>query len=336
MEQYGLKKIELNKLMSSIMNEYDIVAPVEANKQKQHARSLFKKISDPEEISLKKKTYFPVKGFFFRSEETLFEFDGNKIVDPKVELKETVFFGLRKCDLNGIMHQDMVFLDKNTDPFYKARRDASTLIGYHCKEGDEYCFCESFELKDFFDLMFYEKEEEYIVEIGSEKGRVIIDKYSSYFNKKEDILTEEDRKIKNKKRLDSQEIKDMYNDKDWERGSDKCIACGACNFLCPNCHCFSIRDDVNLDLKTGKRVRVPASCQLKHFTRVAGDHIFRESKVSRFKHRIYHQIQYFKERHGLTFCTGCGRCIEGCPAKIDWVEIINQMKSQTKIDEMKR
>ena len=131
---------------------------------------------------------------------------------------------------------------------------------------------------------------------------------------------------KNKKKLKTTDIKDKYDSKDWEKGADKCLACGACNFLCPNCHCFTIEDDINFDLKTGERIRKPASCQLKHFTRVAGDHIFRDNKLARFKHRIYHQIQYFKDRHDIVFCTGCGRCIEGCPARIDWVDdIINKM-----------
>jgi ferredoxin len=161
---------------------------------------------------------------------------------------------------------------------------------------------------------------------GSKKGEALIRQYKSLFKIAKDEITSQDKKIINKKKLNTLDIKDSYHSDDWKKGADKCLACGACNFLCPNCHCFSIEDEVDFDLKTGKRVRKPASCQLRHFTRVAGDHVFRDSKLSRFKHRIYHQIEYFKERHDVVFCTGCGRCIEACPAKIDWVEIINDMK----------
>ena len=105
----------------------------------------------------------------------------------------------------------------------------------------------------------------------------------------------------------------------------QCIGCGACTIVCPTCACFDIDDYSELDLASGRRVRTWDSCQLKPFTRVAGNHIFRDTRVERFKHRIYHQIQYFKERHDEVFCTGCGRCIRGCPTKIDWVEAINKL-----------
>jgi len=325
MRQFSVKKGVFADFVGGVVKKYDLIAPIEGSKQKKVNRPFFKKIDTAEQIFLDKKTYFPVKNYFSHSNEVLFEFDGNKIKDPKIDVKKKVFFGVRKCDLNGIMHQDILFLEENEDPFYKARRDASLLIGYHCKEGDDYCFCNSFELKDFYDLMFYDKGKEFAVEVGSEKGEEFVKEFSKFF-KEADIITDEDKKIVNKKELKTTDIASHYHSDDWKKGADKCLSCGACNFLCVNCHCFDISDDVNFDLKTGKRVRKPASCQLRSFTRVAGEHIFRDTKIARFKHRIYHQIQYFKDRHDVVFCTGCGRCIEACPAKIDWVEIINEMK----------
>jgi len=326
MQQFTLKKADFEGFVAKVMEKSDFIAPVIGNPDKSNSKSLFKKINSASEIVLDKKSYFPVKGFFFDPEETLFEFNGNKIIDPKISMKQKVFFGVRRCDLNGIMHQDTVFLEESEDPFYKARRCSSILIGYHCKKGDDYCFCQSFDLADFFDLMFYDKGDDYAVEVGSEKGQDFIKKFTDFFSEAENTITDEDKKTANKIKLNNTDIRDKYDSEDWKKGADKCISCGACNFLCPNCHCFTIEDDVNFDLKTGRRIRKPASCQLKHFTRVAGDHIFRDEKTARFKHRIYHQIQYFKDRHDVIFCTGCGRCIEGCPAKIDWVEIINEMK----------
>ncbi len=326
MGQYLLKKVDFEKFVNSVIKSHSLVAPVESHSGKKHSKSYFTKIKDASEIFLDKKTHYPIKGFFFHPEETLFEFDCNKIKDPNIDTTPIVYFGVRRCDLNGIMHQDIVFLEEHEDPFYNARRDAALLIGYHCKEGDDYCFCNSFELKDFYDLMFYDKGDNYGVEVGSEKGEEFLKEFSDFFVESEGIVTEEDKKIINKKELKNLDIKDYYHSETWKKGADKCLSCGACNFLCVNCHCFDISDDVNFDLKTGKRVRKPASCQLRSFTRVAGEHIFRDSKLARFKHRIYHQIQYFKDRHDEVFCTGCGRCIEGCPAKIDWVEIINEFK----------
>ena len=326
MPQYALKKEDFGRFANAVIKKYDFIAPVIGNEEKKVSKSFFRKINSAEEIYLEKIAYYPVKSFFFDAEETIFEFKGQRVIDPKLKLRERVFFGLRRCDLNGIWHQDVVFLDENKDPFYKARRDVSLLIGLHCREGNEYCFCNSFELKDFFDLMFYDKGDIYAIETGTEKGEKFVKEFPAFFKAVENIITEEDKKIINKKKLNSIDIKELYSREEWKQGADICLSCGACNFLCPNCHCFDINDVVNFDLKTGKRIRNPASCQLRSFTRVAGDQIFRNARLARFKHRIYHQIQYFKDRHNVVFCTGCGRCIEGCPVRIDWVNIINGMR----------
>lgn len=329
MKQYLLNKKRFDRFFKAVVKSYDFIAPVRGDPTKQDSKSMFSKVKDSKEIFLGKiTTYFPAKYLFFDKKEVMFEFKGNKIIDPKLKLRQRVIFGLRRCDLNGIKHQDIVFIEeaKEVDPFYKKRRDASLLIGYHCKEGDEYCFCNSVELVDFFDLMFYDKGKKYVVEVGSVKGKEFIEKYRKYFKETGEVITEEDRKIVNYKKLDSVHIKEIYYRPEWKELSKKCLSCGACNHLCPNCHCFDIYDEVDFDLKTGRRVRVPESCQLKPFTRVAGDHIFRESRLARFRHRIYHQIEYFRDRHNIIFCTGCGRCIRGCPVRIDWVKGINDMK----------
>jgi|TARA_B100001971_G_scaffold195842_1_gene203067 hypothetical protein len=109
MQQYTLKKSDFKEFVAKVMEKNDFIAPVTGNPQKTPAKSIFKKISDPKEIFLDKNSYFPVKSFFFDPKETLFKFDGNKIIDPKINIKQKVFFGVRKCDLNGVMHQDIVF-----------------------------------------------------------------------------------------------------------------------------------------------------------------------------------------------------------------------------------
>jgi sulfhydrogenase subunit beta (sulfur reductase) len=324
MQQYILKKEDFGKFVDLVSNNYDFFAPVKEDEKKVISRTKYELINDYRKINLSQNTMLPVKYFFFDKKETLFYYDSENVIDPKIKIKKRILFGLRKCDLNGIYHQDLVFLDENEDPFYKYRREQTTLIGFHCKEGDSYCFCNSFPLKDDIqDIMVFDKGNYYIFEVNTDKGKSVIDLVGELVSKTQNILTDEDRKTKNIKELKKTDIKDIFKNNIWKELSEKCLSCGACTNLCPNCHCFTILDESNLDLKTGERFRVPASCQLRSFTRVAGDHVFRESRVSRYKHRIYHQIQYFRERHGVIFCTGCGRCIRGCPTKIDWVEGIN-------------
>lgn len=327
MQQFVMKKEAFASFVNKVMEKRDFVAPVRGRAEDHVERSFFRKINTPDEIYPTTPTYYPVKGFFFHPKEVLFEFDGNKVYDPVINLRDKVFFALRRCDLNSIMHQDIVFIEENPDPHYKARRDASVLIGLHCKEGGPYCFCNAFDLKNFYDLMFYDKDDHYAIELGSEKGKAFAKEFEEFIQEAHDVITDDDRKIINTKSLKDTDIKGNYDDPIWKKGADKCISCGACTALCPNCHCFTIKDEVGFDLNKGRRVREPASCQLRNFTRVAGDHVFRDKKLARFKHRIYHQMQYFKDRHGINFCTGCGRCISGCPPVIDWVELINEMKN---------
>lgn len=327
--EYKLPKKDFSGFVNAVMGSFDVIAPVAGDASKRVQKTQFQAISKPEDITITTgPTYFPAKYYFFDKKETLFEFKGHAITDAVIKLRDRVFFGLRRCDLTGIKHQDMVFSANQEDPYYKTRRDASILIGLHCPEGDNYCFCNSMTNSDYFDVMFYDKDDVYLVEIGSKKGQHFIERFQDFFTEAQGCITPADKEIKNTFHLDTTDIKKLYFDQRWEELANTCISCGACNTLCPNCHCFTIQDEIAFDLQTGKRVRTPASCQLKSFTRVAGEHIFRDTRVARYKHRIYHQIEYFRDRHDELFCTGCGRCIRGCPVRIDWVSHINKMNEQ--------
>lgn len=323
--QYVLPKAKFDAFIKAIMVDFEFVGPVKGDPSKKIEKSQYTTITNPDDIHFDINTYFPAKYLFFDKQEVLFTFKGNEVESIPLHIPDRVLYGLRKCDLNAIRHQDIVFLEENPDPFYKARRDATILIGMHCKEGDEFCFCNSFKHEPFFDVMMYDKGLVYAMETGSKKGEDFLKKFSSFL-KREEAIHPTDRITINRMKLSTTDIKHLFAEKFWEDLSDTCISCGACTNLCPTCHCFSIKDEVCFDLKSGKRVREPASCQLRSFTRVAGDFVFRNKRVDRFKHRIYHQLQYYKDRHGMEMCTGCGRCIRGCPVKIDWVKAINENK----------
>jgi formate hydrogenlyase subunit 6/NADH:ubiquinone oxidoreductase subunit I len=92
-----------------------------------------------------------------------------------------------------------------------------------------------------------------------------------------------------------------------------CFSCGSCNQVCPTCYCFNVQDDVNWDLKTGKRDRAWDGCLLDGFTKVAGDHEFRNQRADRFRHRLYRKAKYVPAKiEGQIACVGCGRCVNAC------------------------
>ncbi|HYW77957.1 MAG TPA: 4Fe-4S dicluster domain-containing protein, partial [Thermoguttaceae bacterium] len=104
-----------------------------------------------------------------------------------------------------------------------------------------------------------------------------------------------------------------YDHAVWEERAKTCFSCGSCNQVCPTCYCFNVQDDVNWDFKTGKRERAWDGCLLDGFTKVAGEHEFRNQRADRFRHRLYRKAKYVPEKiGGQIACVGCGRCVSAC------------------------
>jgi ferredoxin len=321
---YRIKRDELNIFLEGFARKNQLVAPLKGKL----AKFELVKEEQVKDIYLEKNTYFPAKEFFFKKNETVFTFKDNKIQEPKLETPKRIFFGLRRCDLNAVKHQDKVFMEQIKDPYYMAARENSYLLGFHCWEApSKYCFCGTLNLADYYDLMFYDKKDYFLVEVGSDKGKELIKEFKTLFEDIDITITKEEKKIKGADRLLKDDIKGLYDHPDWQKGVNQCLSCAACTNLCPTCYCFELHDETKTsNIQEGKRVRNWSSCQVLDFSRVAGEHVFRQKREERFKHRIYHQLEYFKERYGVNMCVGCGRCIQGCPTRIDFVQIINEMK----------
>ena len=322
MQVLELAKPQLDGFVRAVNKEYEFIAPVKTDEIR------FEPVKSAAQINLAEQPLYPLKRYFFVKKEVLFTFDGKEIIVPEPKVPKRVFFGVRRCDLNALKHQDMVFLDKeHEDPYYKARRENAIFIGYHCDVApSKYCFCNSLKLEEYSDLMFFDRGDRFVVEVQTEKGREFVNAFRRLFSSSDYPLSDKDRKIKNFKELKRPaDLNRHYDSEKWEKGVKDCVSCAACTMLCPTCYCFNIEDESEWDLKSMQRVRTHASCQLKGFTTVAGEHVFRESRSDRFKHRIYHQLQWFREKHGIDLCIGCGRCITGCPSKIDFIEIINEI-----------
>ncbi|MFC1648840.1 4Fe-4S dicluster domain-containing protein [Nanoarchaeota archaeon] len=319
-----LHKDRLDDFVKAVTETYEFIAPVKTDETR------FQAITSADQINLEEQPMYPLKRYFFTDKEILFKYNGKDIEVPEIEVPRRIFFGVRHCDLNAIKHQDMVFLDANIDPYYKARREKALFIGYHCDIAPhKFCFCNSLKLDDYSDMMFYDKGKKFIVEVQTQKGMNFVKHFHEFFLETNYKFSDNDKKIKNFKELKKPaDLNEHYEDEKWEKGVKKCVSCAACTMLCPTCYCSGISDEADWDLKKMQRVRTHASCQLPSFTKVAGGHVFRKSRSDRFKHRIYHQLQWFKERHGVDLCVGCGRCITGCPTKIDFVDIINELEGE--------
>jgi formate hydrogenlyase subunit 6/NADH:ubiquinone oxidoreductase subunit I len=321
--RYKVDKTAVISLLDNLSQEYDIIAPVKDNNLIK-----FRKINNTDEVVQDYiNSKYSIKKYFLPNKEILFEYTKESIQE-NLDTKKRIFFGIRPCDVHSLLVMDKLLLgDEMEDIYYKTKRQNSLIFSIKCNESGENCFCQSLgtdKLEKGYDLMFYDQGDYYIVETGSEKGTELINKID---NKQETDKLPEDN-LENQKKLPEEQINKLrqnFEDNIWEDESKICFSCAGCTTTCPTCGCFDVEDDPNLDFESGKRIRLDASCQLKNYTGVAGGHVFREERSKRFKHRIYHKFQYYKDQYGRYMCIGCGRCITNCPAKIDMVKILNKL-----------
>jgi sulfhydrogenase subunit beta (sulfur reductase) len=309
-----LKKEDYKRFLSNLKSKYELIAPVKVGDIVK-----YEIINDINDICLDKQPFYSIKKFFLPRTEELFDFQERRKFGLFRRPKKRIIFGLRKCDANSLLVMDELFLEGYVDARYKERRENTILITIPCKDPEENCFCESMNLKDYFDLKFTDIGDSSYIDIGSGKGRSLVHRFKDH---KMNI----DSEIKCKRKLNKKELRPFFENKIWNTESEKCLGCCMCTTHCPTCTCFDIKDEVEINLKDGTRYRIEDSCQLKSFTRVAGNHIFREPRYARLRHRIFHKLQYFREKYKMDMCVGCGRCISICPTKIDMVDIVNKLK----------
>ena len=111
----------------------------------------------------------------------------------------------------------------------------------------------------------------------------------------------------------------------WGAMGDWCLECGGCNFVCPTCYCFSVKD-MKQD-GSWVRCRTWDSCQYRAFTLEASGHNPRERHADRIKRRFFHKVsaQYYV-RDGTVGCVGCGRCVRVCLGTTDMPAVVEAIR----------
>ncbi len=290
----------------------------------------------------------PVKEYLFEQKESLYNWQqseaGIRITEFDAgSLKPRILFGVRACDAYGIAYLDRFYIEEFRDHNYAGRREKTYIVVVNCIEPGYNCYCSSTGVGPFaqkgYDLMLTPLGDEYLVEAGSDKGKELIE-----IGNITDSIGEEAIELKNilksavedkfLNKIDlsyiAKVMDETFNNDIWKEISKQCIGCTGCTSVCPTCTCFNIVEE---DSCYGEkcRVRYWDSCQSDSFTRNAGGHNPR-SEVSRVRYRIYDKLKYIEERFGFKGCTGCGRCINVCPAFIDIIEIASKLKQEYKYD----
>lgn len=300
----------------------------------------YRKIEDVRDVAFEyTRTVTPAKKYVIPTRQEMFEFDmeTNEYQETIGDVEPFVLFGLHACSIVGLRILDGVYLDEYPDIYYKVRRDAGIIIGLSCLP-DEYCFC-NLRRTDFvdigFDLFLHELPDGYLVRVGSERGHKIVDENQDLF---EDVNNQDIQNFKKfeRKRHEMFQYQGSFDNlrymleltEDhplWDRESEKCLGCGNCTMTCPTCRCYDVQDIPDIDGVHGKRIRYWDSCQFRSHGLVAGGHNFRETKKDRFINRYVCKNAYFYPL-GTAYCVGCGNCTHFCPANIDFLKNLMEIR----------
>ena len=340
MELKVIEKADIALFVQNLINRYQ----VEGVKEKNGAYD-YGSIQSPAELCLDfDYTLFPPKKYLLPPAETLLKFSTapSQEVEQVMEGQPIILMGVHPYDLKAIRQMDKIFSSGVPDPHYLKRRENTLLIGVDPTRVAPRAFWSEMEaatVSSGFDLMLTDIGTGFTVEIGTEKGKYLLEKYSQVRpatkdegRRRAEIRTEMSNACKKRGlTFPSREIPQLLersSDKFfWEEQASKCLSCGTCNLVCPTCYCFDVNDEMDLDLVHGERRRRWDGCLLEDFAKVATGENFRETRTARYRHRFYRKGLYlFKILDDLA-CVGCGRCSSSCLADIaDPLNVLNQLK----------
>ncbi len=320
-EQYFKKFNELN-------NQYRFFGPVRQEKRGRFSDTdvVYYEVSDDiSQFDFTVKSDFSAKEIATPMNQTLFHFQDGEIIEAGYDNRPVIVF-LRPCDFHAYKRLDQIYLNnKYMDVYYKRLRELITFAVVGCENEFESCFCTTFGTNT---------TDQYDIGINLKADRVEIDIKNDDFNNlgsnTEDFVLDCVEENANEVKLPKLvALSEVINSDIWEEYNTRCIGCGACNFVCPTCSCFTTQDfSYGQKNQKGERKRVMASCMVDGFSNMAGGHSFRDKKGERMRFKLMHKVNDFNKRFGYDMCVGCGRCDNICPELISFSKQINKMTNE--------
>ncbi|MDI6726931.1 MAG: 4Fe-4S dicluster domain-containing protein [Smithellaceae bacterium] len=330
-------KEALGNVAGRLAGDFLVYAPV-----KEGDGLLFKELgpTDAPVLGWRNSTNAP-KNLFFPQTELLMRYMGAErgvtlAEGGRVEARR-VLFGIRPCDCRSFLLLDLLFdQEKYRDRYYIDKREATTIIAVACVEPPySTCFCTSVAGNPTSgagaDILLTETSDGYVAEFITDKGLSLKGYFgeemagASWEEERAVIATRAAEAIKSS--VPGKEIKPILDNNFehpfWETIHRRCLACGACTYLCPTCHCFDISDEVKAD--QGVRLRLWDSCMYPLFTREASGHNPRPTQKERWRQRVMHKFKYYVDNFNAISCVGCGRCVMSCPVNIDIRKIVQDI-----------
>ncbi len=289
-------------------------------------------------------TLLPPKKYFFPQRETLFTYtlaEGFSAKNPE-ETKPMVIVGVHPYDIVALLHMDEIFRETKSDPYYFKKRETSVIIGVNIQKMSKWNFSAYMgcAVIDYgYDLMLTDLGNRYGINVGSSKGEALLLKYAKNITqalardiqiagqKKREVMNMSPQKLIFPPEQIPELLKDSYGKSGfWETHSEKCLACGSCVLVCPTCYCFDVKDNPDLSLEHGERIRTWDGCLLEDFAKIASGENFRATRPTRYRHRYFKKGKYLFDKFGFISCVGCGRCSSNClPDIANPVHLFNDM-----------
>jgi len=317
-----LKKDHLNHLLNAWRQDYEVYAP-----QSLQNFTHFLPLQDGFELAFDKahNTRIPPKALFLPTSEALLKFTrfGGYEEVPS-ETAPRLIFGIRPCDAHAMTMLDTVFeQERYTDPLWKARREATVVVGLGCDEPCKTGFCTTVGSGPFnhagLDAILTDLGEIFLVETLTEKGEYLFTQLETASEDQSMQASEVQQAAKASMPIAfeteglKQKLDQNFASPYWEEVSRSCLGCGVCTFLCPTCFCFDIVDKA----QRGERVRNWDTCMFRTYSLEASGHNPRPSRVERTRQRLSHKYSYWLDQINQIGCTGCGRCVRYCPVGLD-------------------
>ncbi len=275
------------------------------------------------------------KQFFFPSQTELATYKRDEkgfwqLEERIPDLTPLALLGVTPCDLAAIQVQDRVFLREEwKDPIYWSRRQSAFIVTANCLHSCETGFCASMgtgpKANRGFDLNLTELEDVFLVEIGSEAGRMVMEGIpilptsafwlQSAQKSLEEATTKMGRSLPHPEELPDLLLNNL-DARQWDDVAKRCMSCSSCTQVCPTCFCWDTRDSADLADQNAHRERLWDSCFNPDYSYVVGGNT-RPSTRSRYRQWLTHKFGSWYGQFGTSGCVGCGRCITWCPAKID-------------------
>lgn len=323
---FMMESERFDNILKALKKDYKIYAPVLMKGKGTFSDTdsiRYVEINSIKEVEFNKKSSFSPKEVLLPITQTLFYFTEDHCIEPKADEKDIIVF-LRSCDIHAVKRLDDIYLRNGfVDSYYQKLREKVKFVLMECEHSFENCFCVSMNSNttEEFDLFVRLKDENVQVQCKDNSFKEIFKEFEET-EVQPRFVDSNEIEVKVPENLDQRVFKSTM----WKEYSERCIACGRCNFVCPTCTCFTMQDIFYKDNpNNGERRRVWASCMVDGYTDMAGGHGFRKEKGDRMRFRVMHKVYDFNKRFGYSMCVGCGRCDDVCPEYISFSNCVNKL-----------